>query len=118
LDANETAVILPVLIEVYGNEHTFRTASQEKLAGEDDIPLFAELHRRDFGAIITRDRNQLRDPDERTALREANLHWIGHKEPKTQGLDIISTLGAGYLAAFPHVLKGLEAAEGPLHSGW
>lgn len=113
MDANETAIILPVLVEVYGAEHAFRTAYQEKLSGYDDIPLFEELRERRFDAIITRDKNQLRDPEERNALRAANLHWIGHQEPKVQGLEIISTLGAGYLAAFPHVLNGLDAAQGP-----
>jgi hypothetical protein len=113
LDANETSVILPVLKEVFGTEHTFRTAGEEKLSDVDDIPLFAELRKRRFDAIITRDRNQLRDPNERQALRDAKLHWIGHIEPKVSGLEIITTLGAGYLAAFPHVVEALTTATGP-----
>lgn len=113
LDANETAVILPVLIEVFGAEHTFRSADEEQLADVDDIPLFGELRRRRFDAIITRDKNQLKDPDERTALRKARLHWIGHAEPKVEGIEIITTLGAGYLAAFPHVVEALSSAVGP-----
>lgn len=113
LDANETSVILPVLEQVYGALHTFRSAADEGLAEYGDIPLFAELRRRRFHAIITRDKNQLKDPDERDALRRAKLHWIGHVEPKVEGVEIISTLGAGYLSAFPHVLEGMAAANSP-----
>lgn len=113
LDANETSAILPVLDQVYGSTHVFRSASEEGLADVDDIPLFAELRKRRFDAIITRDKNQLKNTDERQALCNARLHWIGHIEPKVQGLEIISTLGAGYLAAFPHVLEGIQSAAGP-----
>ncbi|UGU29876.1 hypothetical protein LT350_25485 [Mycolicibacterium smegmatis] len=113
LDANETSVILPVLTQVYGANHTFRSAIEERLTDFDDIPLFSELRKRDFDAIITRDKNQLRNPDERSALHREKLHWIGHVEPKVEGVEIFSTLGAGYLAAFPHVLDGIYTADGP-----
>jgi restriction endonuclease Mrr len=113
LDANETAVILPVLAQVFGDDHVFRTAAEENLADVDDIPLFAELRKRRFDALITRDKNQLADSSEREALRNAELHWIGHAEPKVRGREIITTLGAGYLAAFPHVVEALEAATAP-----
>jgi len=113
LDANETSVILPVLNHVYGADHAFRSAADEGLTDVDDIPLFSELRKRRFDAIITRDKNQLKDRDERNALRTAKLHWIGHVEPKVEGVEIISTLGAGYLAAFPHVLEGIVAAKAP-----
>ncbi len=113
LDNNETPQILSVLAPVY-RQHEFRTAVEEHLTDLLDIPLFQELSNRGFDAIITRDRNQLGDPAERGALRSAGLHWIGHKEPNTEGISIITSLTAGYLSAFPHILNEISAATCPL----
>lgn len=113
LDENETDEILRVIRPVF-HEHEFRTAAEEGLLDTDDIPLFGEVSKRGFTAIITRDRNQLANPDEREALRTNGLHWIGHKEPDTQGISIITSLTAGYLAAFPHVLDALSTAKVPM----
>lgn len=112
LDNNETDAILPVLKLVFPSQN-FRTAAQESLEDALDIPLFAELKRRGFDAIITRDKNQLADPDEKKALRNCGLHWIGHRDPNTEGINIITSLTAGYLSAFPHILKFLDHATEP-----
>ncbi|MFR9750602.1 hypothetical protein ACL02S_06155 [Nocardia sp. 004] len=112
LDANETDAILPVLRLVFPNQ-VFRTAAEEELMDELDIPLFTELKRRAFDAIITRDKNQLADLDEKNALRNSGLHWIGHKDPNTEGISIITSLTAGYLSAFPHILGHLDRATNP-----
>lgn len=113
LDNNETPQILGVLAPVY-HQHEFRTAFEEDLTDLLDIPLFHELSSRGFDAIITRDRNQLGDPHERRALRSCGLHWIGHKEPSTDGISIITSLTAGYLSAFPHIISQISSATCPL----
>ncbi|NKR24059.1 PIN family toxin-antitoxin system, toxin component [Rhodococcus hoagii] len=113
LDNNETPQILSVLAPVY-HTHSFRTASEEGLNDVLDVPLFYELKARGFDAIITRDRNQLAIPDEKLALRDCGLHWIGHKEPTTEGISIITSLTAGYLSAFPHIISQIEGATRPL----
>ncbi|WP_228002115.1 hypothetical protein [Nocardia australiensis] len=112
LDNNETDAILPVLKLVF-HEHEFRTAAEEKLQDALDIPLFYELRSRTFDAIVTRDKNQLSRADEKAALRESGLHWIGHRDPNTEGINIITSLTAGYLSAFPHILKHLERRPEP-----
>ncbi|WP_067823753.1 hypothetical protein [Nocardia inohanensis] len=112
LDNNETEAILTVLRPVFHVE-TFRTAADEDLQDALDIDLFTELHDREFDAIITRDKNQLANQDEKNALRLSGLHWIGHKDPNTDGINIITCLTAGYLSAFPHVLSEMRSAEGP-----
>ena len=113
LDENETPEILTVLRPVFYG-HEFRSAGDENLRDVEDVDLFVEIARRGFGAIITRDRNQLADPVEREALRKNRLHWIGHKEPNTDGINIITSLTAGYLSAFPHVLDVIATARRPM----
>jgi hypothetical protein len=92
------------------NSHTTRTDERGSRHGLDDIPLIQELSARQFDALITRDKNQLSDPDERRALIDGRVHWIGHKEPGP-GLAGIASLVAGYISAFPHILDGLISAR-------
>lgn len=109
LDENESQVVLEPLRLLYMS-HEFVLWQDEGLGGLDDIPLIRELSRRRFDALITRDKNQLSDPDERRALIDGHVHWIGHKEPEP-GLAGIASLVAGYISAFPHILDGLNAAQ-------
>lgn len=113
LDENETPEILKVIRPVF-YEHDFCTANDEGLIDVEDIELFGEIAKRGFDAIITRDRNQLAIPAEREALQANRLHWIGHKEPDTEGINIITSLTAGYLSAFPHVLDVIATATEPM----
>jgi PIN like domain len=107
LDENESEVILGPLRLLY-DSHEFVVWSDEQLGGLDDVPLFEALAVRGFDALITRDKNQLSDKNERRALIEAGLHWIGHKEPEA-GLAGLASLTAGYISAFPHILEHLES---------
>ena len=109
LDENESQVVLEPLRLLY-RSHEFVPWQDEGLGGLDDIPLIQELGSRQYDALITRDKNQLSDPDERHALIDGHLHWIGHKEP-APGLAGIAGLVAGYISAFPHILDGLNTAQ-------
>jgi hypothetical protein len=105
-------------------QHDFRHAWDEGLSGEKDIPLFQTLQDQRYDAIITKDRNQLRDESERRALLDAGLHWIGHKARGRAGLEGIAletaTVTAGLIYVLgewrnqPHVyaIKGIEAEAG------
>lgn len=68
----------------------FTTTRDLGAQGALDIALFQTLARNDVDAILTRDFAQLRRPDERAALREAGLVWIG-LEPSREGSPKLQT---------------------------
>jgi hypothetical protein len=76
-------LVAPIVALLPG--HSCGCAREEGLTAVDDIPLFAELSSRNFDAIITRDRNQLADNDERQALIDSGLHWLGTKDTQVGG---------------------------------
>lgn len=85
--------------------HEFVSAFQDaKYQGIDDVPLFRLLSKRGFHAIITQDKNQLKNPKERRALFDCNLHWIGHNMNKETGLRSIALTSATISAGFQFVL--------------
>lgn len=58
-------------------QHKFLTPQMTGLLSTDDVPLFGDLSARDVDCLITLDKRQLEDPDERNGLRTAGLHWLG-----------------------------------------
>lgn len=112
LDNNESDAILAPLRAVFIH-HEFRSAEQEGLADYDDLSLFPALAGRQFSAIITRDLNQLRKPDERAGLRQAGLHWIGHRAPAAEGELAIALTAAAYLAALPFFFDQAPSLSSP-----
>lgn len=119
VDENVNRGCLEPLRTVY-RAHDFDYAFDEGLSGTNDIPLFEMLTKRRYDAIITKDREQLRDDAERRALFDAGLHWIGHKAKDRDGLKGIAietaTVTAGLIFVLedwrpvPHVysLTGIE----------
>lgn len=73
-----------------------------------------ELASRRFDAIITRDRNQLLDHDERRALIDSGLHWLGAKDTQVGGLKGISldcaSITIGLAIVLPELLSGRQHA--------
>lgn len=111
LDENESPAILAPLRSVYF-QHEFTSAEDEGLRGCLDPQLIAEVARRGFDAILTQDRNQLSDRDERQAYIDHGIHWIGHSVPDASGLLLIATTAAAYLSAMPHVVDRMSQATG------
>lgn len=111
VDENVNAACLPPLSALY-TEHEFRHAHGEGLSGVEDIPLFGKLGEQGYDAIITRDRNQLTDEEERHALFDAGLHWIGHKAKGHAGLLGLvietSTVTAGLGFVLPDIITRSE----------
>ncbi|MGS2588083.1 PIN-like domain-containing protein [Streptomyces hebeiensis] len=111
LDENETPTILDPLRGVF-YDHEFRSADQELLRGTLDPELIREISSRGFDAIMTQDRNQLSNREERAALIETGLHWIGHHQPDAVGVLYIVNSAAAYLSAMPHIIKEISTASG------
>ncbi|WP_053723017.1 hypothetical protein [Saccharothrix sp. NRRL B-16348] len=99
-------------LDVIFRGHEFRSCLHEGLSGTLDIPLFEILRTREFGAIITKDTGQVgRNDDERRALHERGIHWIGVKEPSARGLQLVTAWVASITAAMPHILEKVEQAD-------
>lgn len=107
LDENESPTILQPLRSVYF-QHEFRSAEEEGLRGVSDTELIREVSVRGYHAVLTQDRNQLRNREERQAYIETGVHWIGHAEPDASGLILIAGTAAAYLAAMPHIIENIE----------
>lgn len=103
VDENVNRGCLEPLRTVY-REHKFDYAFDEGLSGTNDIPLFDILAKRRYDAIITKDREQLRDDEERRALFDSGLHWIGHKAKDHDGLKGIAIETATVTAGLVFVL--------------
>lgn len=104
LDENVNHGCLSPLKAVY-HQHEFRHAHDEGLAGELDIPLFAKLREQKYDAIITKDGRQLVNEDERRALYDSGLHWIGHAAKGHKGLRGVSVETATVTAGLIYVLE-------------
>ena len=109
LDENLPPFLAQPLSVVYA-DHTFSTWHDEGLQGVEDIPLYTALRERGFHAIVTRDRAQLKDSSERSAVAASGLRWVGVADKRLQGLEqitiTVSTLIAGMRFVFDHVPDG------------
>lgn len=90
IDENLTPELGGPLTRIYRG-HQFRLPREEQLGGVEDIALFGDLAMRDFDAIITEDKAQLEDDNERDALRDSCLHWIGVAKLDGSGISQIAS---------------------------
>jgi PIN like domain len=79
--------------------------------GKKDEPLLRDAGRAAYHALLTLDRQQLRDPDECKAIKASGLHHIRY-EQRRQGLAGLALAIGAVIAAMPAVMAELEAAEG------
>lgn len=125
VDENIPPLVAQTLRSAFiGHEFLSAHDNPPRYVGVDDIELFARLGQDGFGAIITQDRNQVRDSDERAALRQYNLHWIGLQAKRHGGVKGIAMSAATLMAGMPFVLtdwrdvphlyrlKGVQAEQG------
>ncbi|UCZ89849.1 hypothetical protein [Gordonia sp. WA4-43] len=96
--------------------HQFLVAGVDTDKGEDDIPLFPIA--RDLGAdlFLTGDIDQLDElarPGERTACRDAGLHWLGL--PKVAARGRLSLYGefSVLVGALAYVIDDASVASEP-----
>jgi len=107
LDENVSVGCLKPLEALYG-EHEFRHAYKEGLGGTKDVPLLGMLSQQGYDAIITKDRTQLRDDEERRAIFDAGLHWIGYAAKGVKGLRGLATETATLTVGLVYVLADLR----------
>lgn len=110
IDHNLSPQLINPILAIHP-KHTFRCARDERLTQTDDIPLFSGLVERRFEAIITRDRNQLADRDERAALLASGLRWLGVKDTHVRGLLGIALDAAAITIGLTMVLPELTNGQ-------
>lgn len=111
-DENFPPLVTEARVAVYGTNHDFVSAYDDparyvSVLDPDLIPL---IRGGGFDAIVTFDRQQLKRPEERKAVFDAGLHWIGLRMKAPQGPDGIAWLCASILAALPHLLDHVSVA--------
>lgn len=98
------------LLQGQFNEHQFVTTAQVQLQGVDDVDLFPTAADLDFDAIVTNDVKQMERRNERRALFDSGMSWIGIES----GSQITGKLALRLQLATPVAgLAVLEAAWRP-----
>lgn len=110
LDENIPLAALDTLRAAYPSKlHQFEHVTDSDLAGTKDPQLFAHLAAEGYDALITEDRNQLKD--HAIQLQASGVHWIGYRsKPSLSGVDAITTKTASVIAAMRHIVEAIEGA--------
>ena len=112
IDENVNTAVVSVL-RVTFTEHGFSTVLEQSWSGLEDVPLFKAMVSGQFDVLVTRDRDQLRDKSERSALRDCGLHWMGVTAPRYSGVKGMALETAAIVAGLPYVLEGLPTHAEP-----
>lgn len=105
IDENLPPTIGPVIEQMFRRNLMIRSGYQESTHGMKDVPLIEHLSALSFAGIITSDFAQIdTNDDERAALRNAGLHWIGVPKPQAKGIAQISQITAAVISAMPQIL--------------
>lgn len=104
LDENIPSKLADPLSVVY-RDHQFGTTFSENMEGVLDLELFEVIRSRGYDAIITKDGAQLNNPDERRAIFDQGLHWIGHKMKRHPGTTGFALESSTVVAGLAYVLQ-------------
>jgi hypothetical protein len=78
--------------------------------GKKDRFLIPDCARRGYTVFVTKDRNQLNDPEETEVIRKARIHHVTFKMDKGRGGYARAV--ASVIAAMPAIVEDLEGADG------
>lgn len=79
-----------------------------------DISVFQQAADLGINAIITGDLKQIKIPGERTACREAGIHWIGvPRHPKARGKSVANGQVSLLYANLHQIVDYLEGRDSP-----
>lgn len=115
IDENSNPKIAQFLSLTY-KAHQFRTFHDEGFGGKDDLELFRALSEKRYNAIITADFMQMRNPDERLAVRKAGLCWIGHQRSQVKGPGGLAMTAGIVLVGINLIFTHIAQHEKRLHS--
>lgn len=107
----DTAVQLLEPLQHLLRSHTVDHIAMIKWKGKKDRTVYADARRTGYDVIITRDHNQLSDPDECDAIKKSRLHHVRYEQRREGMVGLGLALGA-VIAAMPMVMDDLEQAGG------
>jgi len=91
--------------------HEIAHVSEIRWKGKKDRPLLRDARQAGFGVFITRDHNQLSDPQECKAIQDSGLHHVRFAQRREGLAGLASALGS-VIAAMPAVMAELDEADG------
>lgn len=114
VDQNANYQSVPLLNSFFLG-HAFEHAATLGWGAVADVDLFERMSFLGYDAIVTRDQNQLRIPEERAALLHHSLHWIGFRVRKQRGVLGLALETATLLAGIPYVLDLVDGDPTAFH---
>jgi hypothetical protein len=114
LDENMHQGMIGHLAAVF-QPHEFVGVKDLGTKGADDIALFGKVAAEGCQVFVTGDLKQLRRPLERTACRDAGLHWIGVHQVHARGYHVVAGPVSTLVHALPFAFEQLESATTPLY---
>lgn len=78
--------------------------------GRKDKVILQHAHASGYDVFITKDVNQLSDPDECALIRKAGFHHVSFSQ--REGIRGLALVVASLIAAMPRVVEDLDAAGG------
>ncbi len=94
--------------------HEIAHVSEIRWKGKKDRPLLRDAKQAGFDVFITRDHNQLSDPQECKAIKDSGLHHVRFSQRREGLAGLASALGS-VIAAMPAVMEELEQAAPGAH---
>lgn len=91
--------------------HQVDHVSKIKWNGKKDRSVLPDAKKAGYDVIITRDRNQLMDPDECDAIKRSGLHHVRYAQ-RREGMEGLGLALGAIIAAMPMVMAALEQANG------
>lgn len=107
IDENLPPAIVSPLAQLH-KRHNFRSWQQESLSGVEDEELFQILASMGYDAIITQDVRQLVNDNERKALRDNGLHWVGVPQLNEAGAHGTAAVVSMIVVGLPYVFEHME----------
>jgi PIN like domain len=102
-------VVQPLTHVLFG--HQVDHVSDISWKGKKDRQVLPDASRAGYGALITRDRAQLDDPDECDAIKKSGLHHVRYTQ-RSEGMRGLGLAIGALIAAMPLVMEKLVEADG------
>lgn len=110
LDENTPEQLLHALRQVLSASHVIDHVVDIQWSGKKDKDLIPDARTRGYDVLVTKDSNQLADPEECDALKRAGIHHV--RFGQGMGLDGLARAMGALIAAMPGVVRELASVNG------
>lgn len=109
LDENTPVQVQPALQQVLGDGHEVHHVDTINWNGKKDKNLIPDAVAKGYQALVTKDSNQLEDPDECDILKRSGIHHVRFAQGRGRK-GLARSMGA-LIAAMPEIVDDLEVAS-------